>query len=146
MNYPLSELKKYMYTGVDTVIKPPQVREEKDEKKKTEDPGISEEFSEIYVRMNVIDKTNYEKMPKSHCKWKEDALTNDLHYLLDMNSTAYVNPFREFALAEEMMGSSENEPEPEPKPEPLPKEKKGGRKSRKNIKKKTARRSRHQLK
>lgn len=128
MNYPLSELKSYMYTGVDTTIKPPQAREENAEKKKTEEPGISEEFSEIYIQMNVVDKANYETTPKSQCKWKEDNLTHDLHYLLDMPSTSYVNPFREFRLASELA---------------MPPEKKGGRKSRKNIKKKPARRTRY---
>lgn len=145
MNYPLSELKKYMYTGVDTTIKPPQAREEKDEKKKTEDPGISEEFSEIYVQMNVVDKASYETTPKSNCKWKEDSLTNDLQYLLDMNSMSYLNNIRNFRLAEEMLMPPEKEPAPK---EPVQKEpeKKGGRKSRKNVTKHSARRSRHQLK
>jgi hypothetical protein len=147
MNYPLTELKKYMYTGVDTTIKRPQAIEEKDEKKKTEEPGISEEFSEIYVQMNVVDKMNYEETPKSNCQWKEDNLTNDLRYLLDMDSMSYLNNIRNFRLAEEIMGSLENEPtppkEPEKKPtKPKEPEKKGGRKSRR-IRKRAARRTRY---
>lgn len=101
MNYPLSQLKKYMYTGVDTTVKPPETREEKDDKKKTEEPGISEEFSEIYVRINFVDKMNYDQTSKAQCRWKDDVLKNELHYLLDLNSTSYVNPFRDYDLAEE---------------------------------------------
>ena len=137
MNYPLSELKQYMYTGVDTTIKPPQSREEQsDEKKKTEDPGISEEFSEIYVRMNVIDKEHYDKGAKSQCKLKEDILKNELHYLLDIESMAYLNPFRDYGLLEEYIESAKKdkkEDEPLPNKEnkiPPNKEKNGGKSRR----------------
>jgi hypothetical protein len=136
MNYPLVELKPYMYTGVDTTITPPQVREEKDENKKIEDPGISKEFSEIYVRMNILDKDNYDKGSKSQCKLKEDILTNELHYLLDMDSMAHLNPFRDYRLLEEYIQSEKTdktEEEPLPNKEnrmPPNKKPKGGRSRR----------------
>jgi hypothetical protein len=120
MNYPLAELKQYMYTGVDTTIKPPQSREESsEEKKKTEEPGISEEFSEIYVRIDFVDKMNYDNTPIAQCKLKDDVLKNELHYLLDMNSLSDLNPFRDYRLAEEY---GDKTPEPE--------KKKGGRSRR----------------
>jgi hypothetical protein len=126
MNYPLSQLKKYMYTGVDTTVKPPQQREEKDDKKKTEEPGISEEFSEIYVRINFVDKMNYDQTSKAQCRWKDDVLKNELHYLLDLNSTSYVNPFRDYDLAEEYAEASAP---PMPSPDMKEPEKKDGLKN-----------------
>jgi hypothetical protein len=153
MNYPLSQLKKYMYTGVDTTVKPPQQREEKDDKKKTEEPGISEEFSEIYVRINFVDKMNYDQTSKAQCRWKDDVLKNELHYLLDLNSTSYVNPFRDYDLAEEYAEASAP-------PMPLPDmekdiekkdiskdglKKKGGKRQSRKLRPNRGRKTRHLL-
>lgn len=149
MSYPLTELKKYMYTGVDTTVKPPEARQEKDDTKKTEEPGISEEFSEIYVRINFVDKMNYDKASRAQCRWKDDVLKNELNYLLDLNSMSYVNPFRDYALAEEYVDAPVMPPLPPPPP-PDTKEpgkdglkKKGGKPRSRKLRPNRGRKTRH---
>ena len=148
IQYSLSETKDYMYTGVDSVIQSLSNESgEKSEAKKNEKSGVSQTLSEIYVRIDVVDKKTYETTPKSHCKWKEDSVTNELKYLLDMNSLAYLNPSRIYSMAEEIpdvtekKDTPEKEPDPKQKDEP-PREKKGGRSRR--IRKHCARRTKHQ--
>lgn len=140
MNYPLTELKKYMYTGVDTTVKPPETREDKEDKKKTEEPGISEEFSEIYVRINFVDKMNYDQTSKAQCRWKDDVLKNELHYLLDLNSMSYVNPFRDYDLAEEYV---EALPPPPPDIEKDGLKKTGGKRRSRKLRPNRGRKTRH---
>jgi hypothetical protein len=81
----------YMCTGVDTVIS----------NNKRENNSVSE-MLEIYVRFTVIDHSKFMEDGHAECKIQNDFLANELHYLLDVNSIALVNPFREFRLIDDI--------------------------------------------
>ena len=129
MNYSLTDVRDYMFTGVDTLMQSSAPQGNATDAEKPKDSGISKEISEIYLRLSVIDKENYEKTTRAQCKWKDDVLKNELQYLLEMNSMAYVNPFRDYALAEEYIEQAKNKGENE-KNVVDEKPKKGGKRPR----------------
>jgi isopentenyldiphosphate isomerase len=92
-----ADIKEYMYTGVDSVIKQGQSDDKNDDKVLP----ISEEMFEIYVEIDLLDKTKFEKEPKAKCRVNDDSLKNELHNLLDSRTIFTVNPYREFSLAKD---------------------------------------------
>ena len=63
--------------------------------------NLSDESFEIYVQIDLLDKSKYEKDSKAKCKVTDDSLRNQLRDLLDSNTIFTLNPFRDFALAKE---------------------------------------------
>jgi len=80
----------YMCTGVDTVIQAnPNAGSDK---------SVEKEMLEIYVRFTIVDHAKYMEDKNAECKISDDFLANEIHYLLDVNSTALTNPYRDFRL------------------------------------------------
>lgn len=81
------DINPFLYTGVDTVI---------GKKDNTED-DMKEQTNEIYVRIDVINKSDYES--GTNCRVKDNELKNHLQYLLQ-NKYPYntMNPNREYIM------------------------------------------------
>ena len=89
---------------------------------------------------------NYDQTSKAQCRWKDDVLKNELHYLLDLNSMSYVNPFRDYDLAEEYAEAPVVQPPPPPDTKEPGKDglkKKGGKPRSRKLRPNRGRKTRH---
>jgi hypothetical protein len=75
------------------------------------DKSVEKEMLEIYVRFTIVDHAKYMEDKNAECKISDDFLANEIHYLLDVNSTALTNPYRDFRLLD---GITESKPETGP--------------------------------
>lgn len=108
--YPLDvsmkDIKEFMYTGVDTISANSDnqsTASAKDSSASTAD-NLGKQL-QIYVRMDVIAKSNLLKNPKASCIQKDDDLANMAKYLWTNKSIDvpdFMNRYRKFAMFDEI--------------------------------------------
>lgn len=80
------QLEPYLYTGVDTIIG----------KRDNTEGDTKEQANEIYVKIDVINKSDYEKNP--NCLVKDNDLKNHYIYLSETNYPYYGQMRREYIM------------------------------------------------